>query len=218
MSEAAAPAASPTLAAPSGEVRRRRLAIGGIVLGLGLLAMPVAVLLLRPLPPLPVISAVPRFELRDEQGHVFGSDALKGKPYVADFIYTQCHDSCPMLTADMGALQDLLAGDPNAVRLVSFSVDPVHDTPEKLLAYATAARAVPGRWVFLTGPLAEVSSLVEEGFHVPMLGAEGSEDATTHGNYFVVVDAQGRIRGYYPGDAGGRRLIRLALKRLLWGE
>jgi protein SCO1 len=210
-------AAIPALAAPEGEVRRKRLALGALGLGLVLLSLVLGVLVTRSSAPLLVLAQLPPFELVDERGARFGTDELKGHPYVADFIYTGCRDSCPRLTSEMAALQAQLLEDPGAVRLVSFSVDPVQDTPEKLLAYAKDAGAIPERWKFLTGPLSEVSALVEHGFKVAMLDRAAAGPAL-HDDHLVVVDGLGRVRGYYSGDVSGRRAIRSALKRLLWGE
>ncbi len=211
-------AAIPAAAAPAGEVRRRRLALGGLGIGLAVLGFSLGQLW-RP-PRLPIVSVLPAFQLTDERGLPFGSEALRGKPYVADFIYTGCTDSCPRLTSQMAALQELLSADPDAVRLVSFTVDPLHDPPAQLLSYASAAGAVPGRWVFLTGSLAAVTRVVEDGFHLPMLspGAEGAGAAGLHAERFAVVDGRGQLRGFYPADARGRRELRGVLKRLLLGE
>jgi protein SCO1/2 len=202
----------PSVAEPSRSLRTRRLIVGGLTL-LGF-ALGAAYLAREKAPPPAVLGEAPRFELRDERAQPFGSRDLLGHPYVADFIYTSCTDSCPKLTAAMAALQDLLAGDPSAVRLVTFTVDPRNDTPQKLAAYARTAGAVEGRWVFLTGEPDEVSRIVEEGFHVAMPGP----GEKLHDNHLVVVDGRGRLRGYYPADAAGRHAIRAALKQLILGE
>jgi protein SCO1/2 len=170
-------------------------------------------------PTLPVLFSLPVFSLIDEQGQAFGSAQLAGRPYVADFVYTACHDACPMLTARMGELQDLLRRDPGAVRLVTFTVDPEHDSPRKLAEYARAARAIPGLWSFVTGPVEQVSALLVGGFKVsvergPELGAAGD---LSHDGHLVVVDAKGRIRGYFEASPEGLVRIRSALKDLLLG-
>ncbi len=173
-------------------------------------------------PPLPVLFSLPGFNLFDEQGRAFGSADLAGKPYVADFIYTACRDACPMLTARMGELQDLLRQDPGSVRLVTFTVDPEHDSPKQLAEYARGARAIPGLWTFLTGPAEQVASLLEGGFKVSRArGAPGPaqglavQPAVEHDNHLVVVDARGRIRGYFEASPEGLQRIRAALKDLL---
>ena len=179
----------------------------------------------------PVLFTLPTFSLVDEQGQAFGSAQLAGRPYLADFIYTACHDACPLLTARMGELQDLLQRDPGSVRLVSFTVDPAHDSPAKLADYARSARAIPGLWTFVTGPVASVSSLLQDGFKVSVeapgeAGGEAAGEAksadagardVSHDGHFVLVDAKGRIRGYFTPSAEGLAQIRAALKDLLLG-
>jgi len=195
---------------------RRRAWIGVISLGLGLT---VAVWLFwrsRSAPASPVLFSLPAFSLVDERGQPFGSAELAGRPYVADFVYTSCHDACPMLTARMGELQDALRRDPAAVQLVTFTVDPARDGPTQLAEYARSARAIPGLWHFLTGPVGHVTSLLQDGFKVSMEGGPAGD--VTHDNHFVLVDARGRIRGYFEASPSGLRGIRSALKNLLLGD
>jgi protein SCO1/2 len=78
------------------------------------------------------------------------------------------------------------------------SVDPAHDTPAVLDAYAAARGIEDPRWFFLTGPRQEVYSLVRDGFKLAV-GAEGgaADEPILHSTRLVLVDSGGRIRGYY---------------------
>ena len=78
-------------------------------------------------PPLPVISRVPNFQLTDQYGQPHGSDQLRGRVWVANFVFTRCPTICPELTRQMGKVQHRARGLGDAFRLVSFSVDPEHD-------------------------------------------------------------------------------------------
>jgi protein SCO1/2 len=203
------------------------VAVGAAAVALVLIASGALLWRARSQPVLPVLFALPPFNLVDERGEAFGSAQLAGRPYVADFIYTSCRDSCPLLTARMGELQDLLQADPGSVRLVTFTVDPAHDSPERLAAYARDARAVPGLWTFVTGPVGEVSSLLRDGFKVPVepdgepagepAGERGGERSAEvdHDSHLVLVDGKGRIRGYFGASPEGIARIRSALKELL---
>ena len=154
---------------------------------------------LRPRKPLPVYGEVPSFDLLDEHGKPFGKTAMLGHTTVVDFVFTRCTSSCPRLTARMADLQKRLEAARSGVRLVSFSVDPENDTPPVLAQYARTARADEGRWSFVTGPVDDVSRAVVLGFKVSAAKvATGANDyEVTHGDWFVLVDAKGRIRGYY---------------------
>jgi protein SCO1/2 len=162
---------------------------------------------------LPQLGPVPPFTLTDEQGRSFGSVQLRGHPYLADFIFTGCHESCPLLTARMAEIQAQTTDLPQALHLVTFTVDPGRDTPERLRDYARQAGADPARWTFLTGPAAVLSSLLNDGFKVAM-DKTPSAKTPIHDNHLVLVDGTGQIRGYFTPDAEGLKAVRWALKRL----
>ena len=90
----------------------------------------------------------------------------------------------------------LSAADP--VRLVSFSVDPTHDTPEVLEDYARRAGAGDG-WLFVTGAREAVAALLRDGFKVAWADDGPPASPITHSDRFVLVDRALRIRGYYHG-------------------
>lgn len=143
--------------------------------------------------PLPVLGTVPRFELTDQSGAPWASTRMDGKVWVANFVFTRCPTICPTFTAKMASIQKQSGDD---LQLVSFSVDPEFDTPEKLLAYAQKFHATP-RWSFLTGERANVEAVVVKGMMQPMVKGDGSLMSVGHGSYFVLIDPQQRIRGFY---------------------
>ena len=87
---------------------------------------------------------VPEFTLTNQDGKNFGSPELRGKIWIADFIYTTCPGPCPMISNRMSELQEPLKN--TDVHLVSFSVDPAKDTPHVLRGYAEKLGAEPDRW------------------------------------------------------------------------
>jgi len=142
-------------------------------------------------PALEVLGNIPRFDLMAQNGQPFHSQALAGKIWVADFIYTTCPGPCPRMTSQMREVQDAVSKIPD-VRLVSFTVDPGEDTPPVLAAYAKVHGADPSMWYFLTGPVPTLQMLDRDAFKL------GNLDATMqHSTRFVLVDRQGRIRRYY---------------------
>jgi cytochrome oxidase Cu insertion factor (SCO1/SenC/PrrC family) len=160
----------------------------------------------------PVLATLEPFSLTDSQGNAFGSRQLRGKVWVADFIFTRCAGPCPMMTSRMAQLQARLAQAPTRsdARLVSISVDPTHDSPEVLRRYASMAEANPHRWRFLTGGHDETWRLAQDGFKLPV--ANNPEDTRMpilHSQKFVLVDRAGLIRGYYDGldDTGFDQLL-----------
>ena len=139
---------------------------------------------------LPVIRAVPEFALTDQNGQTVTNADLRGKIWIADFIFTRCAGPCPLMTARMLEMQKALVKTPE-VKLVSVTVDPAYDTPEVLKAYAEANFADPNRWKFLTGEKEVIEKLVTEGF-MQHLAEENGEPV--HGTMFLLVDGQGMVR------------------------
>ncbi|MBI4616171.1 MAG: SCO family protein [Planctomycetes bacterium] len=160
--------------------------------------------------PIPVLGTVPPFELVDQDGRPVRGVDLAGKVWVADFIFTHCPAACSEMSSRMKSLAGRTA-TVEELMLVSFSVDPERDTPERLAEYARRFEAPAGRWIFLTGEKATLHRLAQEGFRVPVSEVPPAEvkpeiGPFLHSQRFVLVDARGRIRGYYDGtgaeDAG----------------
>ncbi len=152
--------------------------------------------------PLPVLGTLPDFSLTERSGQAFGSDDLRGKIWVADFIFTNCAGTCPIMTTAMTEIQQLaLAEKLDDARLVSITVDPERDTPEVLRRFADGYGALAGRWYFLTGDGAAIQQLANKGFLLSAAASTGgsAEEPIIHSNRFVLVDREARIRGYYDG-------------------
>jgi len=153
----------------------------------------------------PVLGAVPPFSLVERSGRPVSRADLAGSPWIADFIFTRCSGTCPALSARMGELRRKLRDQHLQARLVSFSVDPSHDTPEVLREYATRFAPDDGDdWWFVTGDREALYQLVGEGFRLSVAEAspgagESPGELITHSDRFVLVDGEGRIRGYYHG-------------------
>ena len=84
---------------------------------------------------LPVIGGIPDFEFIDSEGRDVGLSTLKGKVWVADFIFTTCTMACPIMTGNMNIIHKKYKKNDD-IRLVSISVYPEYDTPEVLKKYA----------------------------------------------------------------------------------
>jgi protein SCO1 len=170
----------------------------------------------------PVLGVLPAFTLTDQRSQPFGARELAGKIWVADFIFTACQGVCPLLSermAEVGKRARHLGPD---FHLVSISVDPDRDTPERLAAYAARYGANPVSWSFLTGPEQAIQATVVDGFKVGA-GKEPSRRAGSaaaaadggapfweifHGENLVLVDRQMRIRGYFsPTPEGLDKLL-----------
>ena len=169
-----------------------------VLFGIGI---PVARSALIALPkPLPVIATVPAFRLTDQNNEPFGSDQLRGRVWVANAIFTRCPSICIESTQKMAEVQHRGRGLGEHFHLVSFSVDPEHDSPDKLLAYAKGHRVSPRMWSLLTGSRAELTRTLNDGLKIYMgKDAAAGDDLMSigHGSHFVLVDGKMQIRGYY---------------------
>ncbi len=119
----------------------------------------------RPLEGLKVFGVVPDFSLIERDGQRVTLADLRGKVWVANFIYTHCTETCPLRSAQIARLQEELRGEPE-VRFVSITVDPEQDPPEVISEYAARFGADRERWLFFTGEKRAIYALAVEGFRL----------------------------------------------------
>jgi protein SCO1 len=149
--------------------------------------------------PITYYGKVPPFQLTNQEGRAFGSADLKGKIWIADFIFTMCPGPCPVISSRMSELQKPL--EDTDVHLVSFSVDPEHDTPAVLSGYAQKLGANPRRWDFLTGSKSAIYDLSRNAFKLGVADGSAENGTPVHSTRVVLVDRAGEIRGYYDATA-----------------
>lgn len=166
-----------------------------------------------------VLFDAPHFELLDQTGTAFGSDELRGRVWVANFMFTQCTATCPQQTARLAELQRLAQRWPDwdRISLVSISVDPERDTTARLHEYAELHHADSAHWKFLSGQRGDLYRISKEGFKLPVAeAAAGATSPITHSSKFILVDGQSRVRGYYDSLADGDFLkLRKDLRSIL---
>lgn len=157
---------------------------------------------------LPVYGTIEPFTLLNQYGKPVTADSLKGSVHIVNFIFTSCPSACPLLTRRMASLEARTRVLGASVKLLSISVDPRHDTPSVLKAYAEKFHADFRRWTFVTGPIESIKKVVVKGFMTALDGADriGAPKGSglidiTHGENFVIVDQAGRIRAFrHAGD------------------
>ena len=138
---------------------------------------------------------LPEFEFPECMGGTVSRESMKGKRWLANFIFTRCAGPCPLMTRDISELHRLVAKSNPEFRFVSFSVDPAYDTPEVLKKYAETFQADHERWKFVTGDETAMHDLIRGGFTQyvqPNLGdlrKPGMEVA--HSNRAVLVNEDG---------------------------
>ena len=107
-------------------------------------------------------SKIPNARIYDQNGRQlnFYNDLVKGKTVAINFIFTTCTASCPPLTATFRRVQENAEQRGLPLQLISISVDPTVDTPERLHAFAEKFNAGPG-WTFVTGDKGEIDTLLQ---------------------------------------------------------
>jgi protein SCO1/2 len=159
---------------------------------------------------LPKLGSAPSFQFTDSTGQQFDSNSLRGTVWILSFFFTNCPAICPAIQGRVAGLYKLFDGERD-FRIVSISVDPGNDTPEKLAEYARTFEADPKRWIFLTGEDEAVKRVAREGFKL-----NPGETPDQHNTRVVLIDKEYQIRGYYQGtEAEGITRLRASVRALL---
>lgn len=193
---------------------------GRLLVAVALLLAAAALGALRRPPAAPPPLVLPPFALTERSGASVSDVDLRGRVWVAGFVFTRCPTVCPRLAQVMAGLQAPLRALPGGdeARLVAISVDPEHDTPAVLSAWARGLDADPARWLFLTGERGAIWRLAERGFKLPVARDAGRPGhIIVHSQRLVVVDRGGRLRGWFDAldDPGGRDALLEAVGQAL---
>ena len=136
------------------------------------------------------------FRLASQFGRIVSQKDLAGDVYVANFFYTTCVGACPQLSSQLTRVQEKFRHEPR-VKLVSYSIDPEHDSTAVLARYAERYGAIAGKWFFLTGDKAQVYQLITQDYRLPE--PTGVAPGLEHSQQLFLVDRDKRIRGIYDG-------------------
>lgn len=142
---------------------------------------------------LPLISMISHFELYDQAGQKFGWQQLQGHVWIANFIFTRCQGSCPILTKSFVYVQQQLKKYKD-IKFVSITMDPKFDRPDVLKEFGKQYKADFSKWTFLTGDQEKIIKLAKSAFKIP-----AGKNPEMHSTRMVLIDQQGNIRGYYEG-------------------
>ncbi len=171
-----------------------------------------------PAEPLDPIGEVADFQLTDQDGAAFTRADMSGSVWVIDFFFTRCASICPNMTLAMKELGERFPGE-DELKRISISIDPEFDQPEVLKAYADKMGLPQEGWRFLTGERATIAELSLQSFKLAFGEEMDEEGHILHSSRFVLVDRQGRVRGYYDGlDHELRPRMDRAVRQLLAEE
>lgn len=168
------------------------IGVAFIILIFGIYAIPKIVNKFKT-PTLVTIGEVPNFEFTNQDGELISNSFYKDKVWVVEFFFTTCPTICPKMNANMVKIQDKYYGNLD-FGLASFSINPKHDTPEILKAYAKAHGATLKNWHFLTGDQEVIYQLANTGFTLFAGENSEAEGGFEHSGMFALIDKEGNIR------------------------
>ena len=113
----------------------------------------------------------------------FNRDLIKGRLVAINFVFTGCSSVCPLMGASFASLQQQLGSSAAQVALISVSLDPLNDTPARLLEWRNKFSTKPG-WTLVTGRYQDIDALLSS------LGAAASDPAA-HAPFILIIDGRG---------------------------
>ncbi len=148
-----------------------------------------------------IYQTVPPFSFVDQDSNIVTNETFKGKIYVADFVFLSCGSICPKMNVQMKRLYDLYAANPNIVFL-THTIDPEHDTLERIKKYMQSRNAETSKWHFVRGPEEEILKIANKGYfsiaYRDSLNVEPGAEYQ-HEGWFILVDKKQRIRSMHDG-------------------
>ncbi|MBW8199175.1 SCO family protein [Flagellimonas marinaquae] len=138
------------------------------------------------------------FSLVNQNGETITQEDYKDKIYVADFFFTTCLTICPIMTKNMGEVQEAIKNDPN-IMLLSHSVTPQIDTVAQLKRYALEKGVIDSKWNLVTGDKKQIYELARKSYLAVKNDGDGGPFDMIHTENFILVDKEKRIRGFYDG-------------------
>ncbi len=134
------------------------------------------------------------FSLLNQDSNIVSDSIFKGKIHIANFFFTTCGTICPKMSSEMMRVQHAIEKDTDIV-ILSYTVDPEHDTPSILKEYADKYKAIKNKWFFLTGDKKTIYELARNSYYLAVGPGDGGPEDFIHSEMFTLIDKDGRIRG-----------------------
>ena len=138
------------------------------------------------------------FKLINQNGEIVTQDDYKDKIYVADFFFTRCMTICPVMTNNMGKLQEVFKNDDD-IKFLSLSVTPEMDSIPILKEYAVNKGVIDAKWNITTGDKKHIYELARKSYFAVLDEGDGGLQDFIHTENFILVDKKRQIRGFYDG-------------------
>lgn len=143
-----------------------------------------------------VYQTIPDIKYINQYGDSIKSKDLDGNIYVADFFFTTCPSICPIMQRNMLNVYNAFK-DSTGFKIVSYTIDPQHDSVPVLKKYADKLGISGNMWWLLQGSKNETYTLAKS--YLVSVQEKNPAGQYIHDGYFILVDKQKRIRGTYEG-------------------
>lgn len=140
------------------------------------------------------------FGFLDQDSVMVTNKSLDGKIYIADFFFTTCPTICPKMNAQLVRVYDKYKDDGN-IKILSYSIDPVHDSVAVLRNFARRLDVSSKTWHFVTGDQDKIFELGQNSYMVTAMEDQSTPGGFLHSGALILVDPQRRVRGYYNGTS-----------------
>jgi len=181
-------------------------------------------MLYEPSRPLPVFGpledgvqhTVSPYQFTDQKGKLFNSATTAGQIVIFNSFFASCPTICPKMMTSMERIQKATQSSKDRVSLISMTVDPKRDTPERLGKYAPRYKVDYNRWKLITGDKKELYTVARKEYFLVATDGDGGPGDFIHSERLALVDQNGQIRGYYDGtDSDAVNELIRDLRRLL---
>lgn len=146
---------------------------------------------------------IPKFSFINQDSKEISHRNYDGHIFLVDYFFTSCPSICPVMSAQLARLQDMLKekslwGD---VMILSHTVDPDRDNPEKLKEFGERIGADFAHWNFVTGDKEDLYSQAKQGYFLTALPSDTAAGGFFHSDQVLLIDRGFHIRGSYDGTS-----------------
>lgn len=140
---------------------------------------------------------IPNFKFIDQDSQVVTNEDLDPYIYVSDFFFMSCPSICPKVKKQMLRVYDKFENEP-LIKIVSHTIDPKRDTPEKLKEYSKNLEVDNAKWMFLTGDKDDIFEIAEDYF-VAAFEDPDAPGGFDHSGMIILVDKSRHVRAFALG-------------------
>lgn len=156
------------------------------------------------------------FSMKDQEGHDITEKNFSNNVTIVNFFYATCGGICPMTMSKLKTVNESLA-NVKGVNMLSFTITPNIDTPEKLKEYAKTKKLNLEHWHLLTGS-SEMLSSIEKVMKADKDVPSKKIGETIHSENVYLLDSKGLLRGVYNAGSGGDRALLVSDVKALLNE